>query len=431
MLDTGARSVVARRELFGLLSDDGGRRVTLISAPAGSGKTFLLRSWIDDAGVRDRVAWVSVERDERDAQHFWRSVVGELRSAAGAEGLVGKLEPTPAFDGEVIVERLISGLGLAEEPVVLVIDDLHELRSADALSQLERLISRRPPLLRVVLASRHDPRLGLHRLRVAGDLMEIRTEDLRFSPQEARELLSAARIVLSDENLVRLHERTEGWAAGLRLAALALAGHREPDRFVAEFSGSERTVADYLFAEMLQRQPEDARRVLLRTSILEQVNGPLADVLTGAGGSRRILQELEEQNAFVFSVDASRSWFRYHHLFADLLRLQLERTEPDLVPELHRRAADWFKTHDEVVSAVRHAQAAEDWGLAARLLADHSLSLTLDGRGATVDTLLGQFPPSVVSRDPELARVAAAGEVLRGSLADAGDHLALAERNAV
>ncbi len=351
-----------------------------------------------------------VDGEEQDAQRFWELVIGALHDASG--GLVERLEPTPTptFDGEAVVERLISELGMSEQPVVLVLDDLHELRSPAALRQLERLLSHRPRLLRVVVASRRDPRVGLHRLRLAGELTEIRGRDLRFSLEETRELLTAAGVTLSDESLARLHERTEGWAAGLRLAALALAGHPDPERFVAEFTGSERTVSDYLFAEVLERQPEEARRLLVRTSVLDRVNGALADLLTSGTGSRRILQELEEQNAFVVATDASREWFRYHRLFADLLSLELERSEPEIVPELQRAAAAWYEEHGQVVEAIRHSQSAEDWSHAARLVADHSASLALDGRSATLEALLDAFPSTAVSSDPELALAFARGQ---------------------
>ncbi len=423
-------SVVARQGLFGLLSDGGSRGVTLLSAPAGGGKTILLRSWVEAAGLRDRVAWVTVEREEHDAQRFWLSVVSEIRAVIGAHMLVPKLGPAPTFDGDAVVERLADELGSLDQPVVLIIDDLHELRAPGALRQLQFFIERRPELLGVVIASRHDPHLGLHRLRLSGELTEIRGEDLRFSLDETRQLLAAAGVALPGVTLARLHERTEGWAAGLRLAALALAGHPDPERFVAEFSGSERTVADYLFAEVFERQPEQARRLLRRTSILDRVNGGLADLLTGGIGSVRILQELEEQNAFVFSLDVSRSWFRYHRLFADLLRLEVERFEPEAVPDLHRAAASWFETHGHVVDAVRHAQAAGDWSPAARVLADCSSSLALDGRAATVQTLLGGFPAHVVSADPELALVFAREQVMAGSLADAQAYIQSADSNA-
>ncbi len=430
MVRAPAPSVVARRELFDLFSADRGWGVALLSAPPGSGKTVLLRSWIEDAALGSSVAWVSVEREEHDPQRFWLSVIRELRATTGAGGLVEKLEPSPTFDGGALVERVVSELSSLEAGIVLVIDDVHELRSPDALRQLEAFLDRRPPLLRVVIASRRDPGLGLHRLRVAGELIEIRGADLRFTLEETRELLAAAGVELSDESLAQLHERTEGWAAGLRLAALALAGHPHPERFVAEFTGSERTVADYLFAEVLERQPEQARWLLLRTSILERVNGPLADLLTGTTGSLRVLQELERSNAFVVSLDASRSWFRYHRLFADLLRLELERTEPDAPPDLHLAAAGWYEAHGDAVEAIRHAQAAEDWTFAARLVADHSPSIALDGRAATLEALLAGFPPGSVSADPELAVAFARGEIFGGEIGDADEYIALAERNA-
>jgi DNA-binding CsgD family transcriptional regulator len=199
-----------------------------------------------------------------------------------------------------------------------------------------------------VISTRHDLRLGLHQLRVVGDLTEIRAADLRFTQHEARELLAASDIALSAAEVAVLHQRTEGWAAGLRLAALSLAGHPEPRQFVAEFSGSDRTVAEYLLAELLDRQPAEVQRLLLRTSILDRVNGELADLLTSRAGSERILLDLEDANAFVVSLDGERTWFRYHHLFADLLRLQLRRTLPEEVPTLHRRAAEWLKEHGHI-----------------------------------------------------------------------------------
>jgi LuxR family transcriptional regulator, maltose regulon positive regulatory protein len=421
--------LVPRGELFDRLSAGGPGGVTLISAPPGSGKTVLLRSWIEAAGLSARVAWVSVERGERDAQHFWLAVIDALSGAVGREALVQKLGAAPDFDGVAVVGRLLSDLSSLEGPCVLVIDDLHELSSADALAQLELLLARRPSALRVVLATRRDPRLGLHRLRLAGELVELRAADLRFSPREARELLEAAGIALSEVGLALLHERTEGWAAGLRLAAIALAGHPEPERFVREFSGSERTVADYLLAEVLDRQPAGVRRLLLSTAVLERVSGPLADVLTGEPGSERILQELETGNAFVVPLDVGRTWFRYHHLFADLLRLELRRTAPAEIGPLHRAAARWFSDHGYVVDAIEHAQAAGEWTQAGRLLFDSLTSLALDGRGATTRALLAAFPADALA-DAELAAVAAGVELERGSLEEAARHLAVTDRHA-
>ncbi len=405
--------------------------MTVVSAPAGSGKTVLLRSWISEAGLEGSAAWVPAGREERDPQRFWLSVLGALRQTTAGSGLVRELTAAPDLDGWAVVERLLKDLAPLEDRIWLVVDDVHHLGSAEALRQLELLLMRAPPPLRFVLATRHDLRLGLHRLRLEGELAEIRAGDLRFSLAEARELFAAAGVELSDPAVVMLHERTEGWAAGLRLAALSLAGHPDPGRFAAEFSGSERTVAEYLLDEVLDRQPEDVRRLLLRTSVLERVSGPLADALAGGSGGERVLQELEVANAFVASLDAGRSWFRYHHLFADLLQLELRRTAPGEVTGLHRVAAQWFSEHGFAVEAIRHAQAARDWGLAARLLAGHWPGLHLGGQAAIVHEILAGFPDEAAAADAELAAVAAADELAQGSLEAAERYLEVAARASV
>src|SRR5690349_2142113 len=417
--------IVSRRALFERLGRAG--RVTQLSAPVGSGQTFLLRSSIGAAGLTESTAWVPVHREERNPQRFWVSVLSALQTAAGST-VVRPLTAAPDLDGWAVVERLLKDLESLPDRAWLVIDDAHELRSAETLSQLELLRMRAPPKRRCVLATRHDLRLGLHRLRLEGELSEIRTADLQFTQTEARELLTAAGVVLPEPALAMLHERTEGWAAGLRLAALSLAGHEDPERFAAEFSGSERTVADYLLAEVLERQTDEVRRLLLRTSILERVSGPLADALTGGSGSERTLAELEQANAFVVSLDAGRSWFRYHHLFADLLQLALRRTTSGEVTALHEAAAGWFAEHGFPVEAIRHAQAARDWGLAARLLADNWPGLQLGGQAASVHVILGGFPAEATAADAELATVAAANELAQGSLEEAERFLGLAAR---
>ncbi|HEV2253349.1 MAG TPA: AAA family ATPase, partial [Streptosporangiaceae bacterium] len=404
--------------------------MTVVSASPGSGKTMLLRSWISAESLAECTAWVSVERDERDPQRFWLAVLDALRQTDPGSALVRELTAAPDLDGWAIVERLLKDLASLKDQVWLVIDDVHELSSDQALRQLELLVIRAPEELRFVLATRHDVRLSLHRLRLEGELTEIRTDDLRFTAAEARALFAAAGVRLSDPAAELLVERTEGWAAGLRLAALSLAVHPDPDRFAAEFSGTERTVAEYLLAEVLDRQGEEVRRLLLRTSVLERVNGELADLLTGGSGGERVLQDLEEANAFVVSLDPARSWFRYHHLFAGLLRLQLRRTEPGEVAALHELAAGWFAGYDLAVEAVRHAQAARDWGLAARLLADHWPSLYLGGQEGTVHALMAGFPAGTPAADAELAAVAAADELACGSLEAAERYLVLAERGA-
>jgi LuxR family transcriptional regulator, maltose regulon positive regulatory protein len=403
-------------------------RVTVISAPAGSGKTSLLRAWAGRPGQPRRLALVQVQRDQQDAQQFWLAVLGAVRHSTGADGGAEPLAATPDFNAPAMAGRVLSELADAPGGVTLVIDDLHELQSPEALAQLTRLLTSLPPNVHAILTTRHDVPLRLHQLRLAGELAEIRAADLRFSERETRELLAASGVALSEAGAALLHQRTEGWAAGLRLAALSLAGHPDPERFVAEFSGSDRTVAEYLIAEMLDRQPADVQDLLLRTSLLDRVNGELADLLTGRPGSEQTLLSLEDANAFVESLNPERTWFRYHHLFADLLRLELRRTLPEEVPALHRRAAGWFTLHGQVVNAIRHTQAAGDWADAARLLADHSFSLTLDGQAQTMQALVRAFPPG--ADHPELALVRAMGDLAQGRLDEAAAHLAVAERYA-
>jgi LuxR family maltose regulon positive regulatory protein len=421
-----ARGLVDRQDLLQRLDRAVTKRVTVISAPPGAGKTSLLRAWADRPSEDHRVAFVSVPRDQQDAQQFWLSVLGAIsRSAATGDSLTRQ---TPlGLDGDEMVDAIVAELAERAEVAVLIIDDVHELSSADALAQLERLCGNLPSSARVVLSSRRDPPIRLHQLRLADEVAEIRADDLRFTERETRELLAASGIRLSDSGTAALYQRTEGWAAGLRLAVISLSGHPDPERFVAEFSGTDRAIEEYLMAEMLERQPPEVQTMLLRTSLVDRLNGELADLLAGRPGAERMLLELEDANAFVVSLDAARTWFRYHHLLADFLRLELRRRLADEVPDLHRRAAQWFADHGEVVEAVRHTLAAGDWLDAARLLADHLFSLTLDGQEGTIAALLRSFPAGASADHPELALTHAAVQLEHGRLDEAAAQLALAE----
>ena len=422
----GIPGQVARDDLIDRLDHAATRKVTIISAPAGSGKTSLLRAWADRPDQAHCVASVHVRHNE-DAQLFWLALLNAVRQASGT----GQYEPpaaAPDFDGQAMVDRLLSELAGHRGRIVLVIDDLHEL-TPSALAQLARLLPNLPSQAHAIVSTRRDLRLRLHELRLADELAEIRAADLRFSERETSQLLASSGIALSAAGTALLQQRTEGWAAGLRLAALSLADHPDPERFVAEFSGSDRIVAEYLLAEMLERQPDDVQHLLMRTCLLDRVNGELANLMTGRPGSERILLGLEDANAFVVSLDPERTWFRYHCLFADLLRLQLRRRLPDEAPELHRRAAQWLTKHGQVVDAIRHTQAAGDWPGAARLLADHSFSLTLDGQAQTIQALVQAFPPGA-SADPELALVRATSELVQGHLNEAAAHLTVAKSHA-
>jgi LuxR family transcriptional regulator, maltose regulon positive regulatory protein len=335
-------AIVSRPGLWKRL--DAAARVTMVSARPGSGKTASLRSWIGATGLAERVAWVTVRSDDGDRPGLWPSVVNALRQTIPGSELVRPLMAAPDSGGWAVVERLLTDLAPLPDQLWLVIDDLHKLDSDQARRQLELLVTCAPGALRFLLATRHDMRLRLHRLRLEGKLTEIRGPDLRFTADEARELLDAAGVELPEPSLTALHERTEG--------------HPDQDRLAAQFSGRERTVAEYPLAEVLERQPAKVRRRLLRTGVLERVNGELADLPTGDEGGERAPQELEDANPFVASVDAARSWFRYHHLFAGLLRLELRRAEPHEVAALHELAASWFEEHGYQADATRHAQAA-------------------------------------------------------------------------
>ncbi|MGB6580356.1 MAG: AAA family ATPase, partial [Streptosporangiaceae bacterium] len=281
--------LIDRADLLAALDRASARKVTVISAPAGSGKTSLLRAWADRPDRAYRLAVVQVRRGQDDAQDFWLALLDAVRHASGATSGAEPAAATPEFDASAMIDRVLSELADARGDITLVIDDLHELNSPKGLAQLTRLLMHLPVGVHAVLTTRHDLRLGLHQLRLAGELAEIRAADLQFTERETRELLAASGIALSEAGVALLHQRTEGWAAGLRLAVLSLAGHPDPERFVAEFSGTNRAVAEYLIGEMLDRQPGEVQDLLLRTCLLDRVNGELADLLTGRPGSERIL----------------------------------------------------------------------------------------------------------------------------------------------
>lgn len=414
--------LLARARLFEALDTGLDRQVTLVSAPPGSGKTTLVRSWLAAHAGSAAAGWVDVRRDESDPSHFWGQVLDAIRASGvvSADSTLATLVPTTLADPAELLGHIGGGLNGLEEPLVLVLDDIHQLRSAEALAGLETLLADAPPTLHVVLMSRRDPRLGLHRLRLSGRLVEIRAANLEFTSDEAGELLREAGVSVAAADVAKLHERTEGWATGLRLAALSLARHPSPEQFVAEFAGSERTVADYLLGEVLLAQPPEVRDLLLRTCILDRVDGELADLLTGRSDGHRLLHELAEANALVVAVDVGRTSFRYHQLLLDLLRLDLRRELPGgEIEDLHGRAARWYAEHDQPIEAIRHARLAGAWDLACELLGRHWVPLLLDGEEATLSALLAGLPENLTATDGEVATMLAADHLRHARWAEA------------
>jgi LuxR family maltose regulon positive regulatory protein len=412
---------VVRPRLLGLLEAGTSGPLTVLAAPPGAGKTILLASWMTDGRPPGPVAWVTVDRGDDDPARFWSHVVAALRASGAAppDGLLAGLGPPSPDALQGFLAVLVNGLAELAEPVALVLDDLHEATGQAVAAGLRFVLKQAPPQLRLVVATRADPPLPLHRLRVAGQLVEIRAAELAFTPAEAAELLAGMGVVLLDAELETLWRRTEGWVAGLRLAALSLRDHPDPARFLAKFAGDDHAVAGYLLEEVLARQPSEIQEFLLRTCVADRLCAGLADALTGRSDGKRMLALLERDHAFTTGLDPGRSWYRYHPLFAELLGAELRHRWPEDVPELHRRAAAWHAANGLVEEAVDHALAGGDTDGAARLLAAHGFAIVLRGRAETLKELLGRLPAARVRDDRELALVAAAGRLALGELEQA------------
>jgi LuxR family maltose regulon positive regulatory protein len=408
---------VVRPRLANLLNAGTQQLLTLVSAPAGAGKTTLLASWSSSRQPPGPVAWLSLDMSDNEAGRLWAYTVAALcqSGAVPRNSMLRGLAPAPG-DEERFLSLLVTGLAQLATPVVLVLDDFQDITDATLLEELEFLVRHAPPQLRLVLATRVDPPLPLQRLRLSGQLHQVRAADLAFTVAEAAALLATCedQPPLSDDDLALLQARTEGWAAGLRLAALSLRGEPDPHRFVTEFAGDDKNVADYLTREVLDRQPKELRSFLLRTCVVDELNGNLADALTGGDGGESMLAQLEQANGFVTTVGSGRSAYRYHHLFAELLRYELRREAPTQVGGLHRRAASWYAARGLPVHAIQQALMAKDWGGAASLMATHGPSLILGGEAATLRDLVARLPAELVQPDPELVLMGAADRIVRG-----------------
>ena len=397
--------VVSRTRLLARLGPTGPRALTLISAPPGYGKTTLISDWLKDS--RQPCAWLALDAEDNDPVRFmtylvaaWQRIDPSIGQAVLPLLRLPQLPPT-----ERLATLLLNDLAAVAGPLTLVLEDYHSIHSAFIHALVEFLLQHAPAHVHLIITTRKDPPFSLSRLRVRGQMIEIRADDLRFTEEESTEwLITRMGLNLDAEAVSTLTTRTEGWVAGLQLAALSLQGQdavRIAD-FVHSFSGSDRYVLDYLLDEVLQRQAEGVRAFLVQTSILDRLNCPLCNAVTGRADSRSLLTDLEEANLFLIPLDARREWYRYHHLFADLLRRELEAEKPEQIRVLHGRASRWYENNGDYSSAVKHALAALDWDLAADLVERVGMGMVARSQTARVRDWCAAFPEEVFRRRPAL-----------------------------
>ena len=394
-------------------------KLTLVSAPAGFGKTTALAEWLASApDRRQHTAWLSLDGGDNQAAPFWAHVIAALRGVApgiGERALAALESAEPSI--EAVLAPLLNELSAVPDDIVLVLDDVHAIDAPQVLSGIEFLIDHLPANAHLVLATRADPALPLARLRVRGDLVEVRAADLRFSPAEAAAYLTdVVGLALTASDIAALEARTEGWIAAIQLAGLSMQGRDDISGFIAGFAGDDRYVVDYLMEEVLRRQPEDVRSFLLETSILARMTGPLCDAVTNRSRGNATLEALERGNLFLVPLDDRRRWYRYHHLFGDVLLARLLDERADEVPALHRRASDWFELHGERPEAIRHAMAGGDVARAADLI---ELAMPAMRQSRQEDALrrwLDALPDDVVSERPVLGAGYAGALLATGEL---------------
>jgi LuxR family maltose regulon positive regulatory protein len=398
--------LVARPRLLRQLDGALSARLTVLTAPAGFGKSTVLGQWI--ALLKERgagVAWLACDRDDDEIGRFLAYLVAALNRADPAVGrdLPVLLQSSPVLPIDSVLTQIVNDLAARGEPLFLVFDDAQFLRSADVCGFLDALLTYAPPSLHVVVATRDQPPFALAHMRVRGQLLTLDDTQLRFSLEETETLLNEARVLdLPTADVVALQHRTEGWVAGLQLASLSLEQRAGREDVLRHFSGGQRDVAAFLAADVLERQPEEVRRFLLETAILGRISAPLADAVTGRGDGARMLQAIESANLFLIALDGERHWFRYHHLFAEFLLSRLQQGAAAQVPALHRRAADWLSANGHTSEAVSHALAAGDADRAAALVEDCAMPLIMASHLNTVRAWLGRLPEALIARRPRL-----------------------------
>ena len=400
---------MVRRALLDRLDEALSAKLVLLVAPAGWGKTALLCDWFSSRET-ERTAWLSVDQGDNDPARFWAHVVAAVNTVCPGIG-AGTLEmliAPGAKSADAVLSPLINDFAGVPSRVTLVLDDYHLISNRAIQERMEFLAEHLPSALGLVLASRSDPALPLARLRARGQMAEIRADELRFSEDETTQLLNGtAGVQLAPDAVQALHHRTEGWAAGLYLAGLSLRGRPDADREVHDFHGDDRKIVDYLAAEVLDGLPPEVRSLLLRTSVLNRLSGPLCDAVTGATGSQRLLEDIERSQLFLVPLDSARRWYRYHTMFAELLRHELDVSEPGLAPLLHRRASLWHREHGSIADAIGHAIAAADLAEARELIVSNWNAAVHRGKAGTVESWLDRLPPEMVVEDSRLCVIRA------------------------
>jgi LuxR family maltose regulon positive regulatory protein len=425
------RGLVARPRLTELLSRESESKLTVVSAPAGFGKTTLLAEWLAAVSADgSSTAWLSLDKGDNDPALFWTYLIAALQRAAdGVGGRALTLLQPPQPPVEAALATLLNELGASPADVVLVLDDYHVIDAGEVQDGMAFLVEHLPPRLRLVVAGRADPALPLARLRGRGELVEIRAADLRFTPEEAAAYLNGVMgLALTAGDVAALEGRTEGWIAALQLAALSMQGRDDVAAFIAGFAGDDRYIVDYLAEEVLQRQPEHVQHFLLETSVLDRLSGPLCDAVTGQDGGKAELAALERGNLFLVPLDDRRRWYRYHQLFADVLRARLLDERPDQVPVLNRRASVWFEQNGEPSEAIRHALAGGDVERAAGLVELAIPALRRGRQEATIRGWLDAIPDEVVRVRPVLAVGFIGALMAGGELDGVAERLEDAER---
>ena len=401
-------NVVLRPHLIERLDEGLRRKLTLISTPAGFGKTTVLSEWI--AAYKGPAAWLSLDEGDRDSARFWLHFIAALRTLAASIGTkeMGALQSPQPPSIEAILTSLLNQVVSLPDDFIIVLDDYHMVDSKQIDAALAFLIEKLPPQMHLVIATREDPDLPLARLRARDQLTELRVKDLRFSESEAAEFLNQTMgLRLLPEDIAALEARTEGWIAGLQLAALSMQGIQDTAGFIQSFTGSHRFVLDYLLEEVIHKQPENIQTFLLQTSILERMCGQLCDavLLNSSVAGQETLEHLERANLFIVPLDNERRWYRYHHLFAELLRNRLARTYPDQVADLHRRASDWYSHNDFPNEAVTHALTVQDWSRAAEIIERFSDEWPMRSESHTRLGWFEAFPAQVLLDRPGLGLV--------------------------